>query len=400
MIYECLDTSRCLKYKYLKDCRNCLNSHFLEDCYDCQNCFGCVGLRNKSYYFFNQEITKEEYDKRINEFEWTVKNIEKTKNKLKELVLQLPQKFYKGRSNVNSTGNYIYHLKNVRLAFNSHRLENVSYSQDVSTMNEGRDITEVAYNELDYEIEGVGYGARNIAVSRSWNIYDCMYSFNCFSCDSCFGCVSLNKNKYCILNKQYSKEEYLVLKEKIIKHMQKTGEWGEFFPVDISLFSYNETVAQEYFPMNKEEVLGKGWRWYERDDRHYKVTLKSNNLPETIKETSDSVLEEIIDCVSHETEDDAKKYFNCTTAFRVTKDELNFYRRMNLPIPHKCFMCRFQDRMRLRNPRKLWYRQCMCEKANHANHLDIRCPSEFETSYAPERPEVVYCEKCYQKEIY
>jgi len=31
--------------------------------------------------------------------------------------------------------------------------------------------------------------------------------------------------KYCILNKQYSKEEYEELVPKIIEHMQKTGEW-------------------------------------------------------------------------------------------------------------------------------------------------------------------------------
>ena len=29
-----------------------------------------------------------------------------------------------------------------------------------------------------------------------------------------------------------------------------------------------------------------------------------------------------------------------------------------------------------------------------------KCTNEFETSYAPERPEIVYCESCYQKEVY
>ncbi|MBU0626264.1 hypothetical protein KKG31_00500 [Patescibacteria group bacterium] len=41
------------------------------------------------------------------------------------------------------------------------------------------------------------------------NIYYCEH---CFGCDHCFGCVSLKNKKYCILNKQYSKEEY----EKIV----------------------------------------------------------------------------------------------------------------------------------------------------------------------------------------
>ena len=44
------------------------------------------------------------------------------------------------------------------------------------------------------------------------------------------------------------------------------GEWGEFFPSSLSPFGYNETVAQEYFPMTREEVIGKtlfNWSDYE-----------------------------------------------------------------------------------------------------------------------------------------
>ncbi|MFZ1019649.1 MAG: hypothetical protein WAN61_01490 [Minisyncoccia bacterium] len=33
-------------------------------------------------------------------------------------------------------------------------------------------------------------------------------------------------------------------------------------------------------------------------------------------------------------------------------------------------------------------------------HRQEKCAVEFETSYAPERPEIVYCEKCYQQEVY
>ena len=53
----------------------------------------------------------------------------------------------------------------------------------------------------------------------------CLYCDNCHGCHDCFGCVSLRKGEYCILNKQYSSEEYSVLVSKIIDHMKKTGEW-------------------------------------------------------------------------------------------------------------------------------------------------------------------------------
>jgi CxxC-x17-CxxC domain-containing protein len=44
--------------------------------------------------------------------------------------------------------------------------------------------------------------------------------------------------------------------------------------------------------------------------------------------------------------------------------------------------------MNLGNPRKLFTR--ICDK----------CGKEIQTIYAPERKEIVYCENCYNKEIY
>jgi len=42
----------------------------------------------------------------------------------------------------------------------------------------------------------------------------------------------------------------------------------------------------------------------------------------------------------------------------------------------------------LKNPRKLYIRNC------------DKCGKEMKTTYAPERPEIVYCENCYNKEVY
>jgi len=42
----------------------------------------------------------------------------------------------------------------------------------------------------------------------------------------------------------------------------------------------------------------------------------------------------------------------------------------------------------LRNPRRLFNRKCM------------KCDKQIQTSYAPEKPEIVYCEECYVEEVY
>ena len=47
------------------------------------------------------------------------------------------------------------------------------------------------------------------------------------------------------------------------------------------------------------------------------------------------------------------------------------------------------------------YKLCLSDYQNtveHSHHKG-KCPNEFETSYAPDRPEIVYCEQCYQAEV-
>ena len=72
---------------------------------------------------------------------------------------------------------------------------------------------------------------------------------------------------------------------------------------------------------------------------------------------------------------------------------------MNVPLPLKCPQCRFYRRLRTRNFLQIYKRKCMCDKNNHHNHKE-KCKEIFESAYSPDRPEIVYCEKCYQQEVY
>ena len=161
---------------------------------------------------------------------------------------------------------------------------------------------------------------------------------------------------------------------------------GEFFPSELSPFGYNETVAAERFPLSREEVIARGWRWQDNIQRTKgKETLIPERIPNTIQDTQDTITEEVLRCVS------------CERNYKIIPNELMFYRRMDIPIPRKCFFCRHDDRFSRQNPYFLWHRQCDCAIAVHG-HI-ARCPNEFETSYAPDRPEIVYCEQCYQAEV-
>ncbi len=397
IMYESLNCGDCYKCFFIEDCHDANDLYFSMDCPGCNNCFGCVGLRGKSYCWFNEQLTKEEFQKRLTEISWAYEDVQKMKKRVADFWVKHPRRYYQGRKAINSTGENIGYDKNVRYGFNVRFSENTSYAQDAWEARDCMDLTETLDNELDYEMEGSGWGAKCIGMAKSWYNHDSHYSELNFNCHDIFGCMSLRKKSYCIFNKQYSEKEYHILKEKIIEHMRKTKEWGEFFPIAISPFPYNDTIAQDYFPLTKNEVIARGWEWFDRDARDYKVTLPHEKLPAKIGDVTDSILQEIISCSSQDSEKEKASHLRCATAFRLHPAELQFYRRFNLPIPHKCSACRLQERLARRNPRKLWHRQCMCDK-NHPHHTG-RCPNEFETSYFPDRPEIVYCESCYQAEV-
>jgi hypothetical protein len=169
--------------------------------------------------------------------------------------------------------------------------------------------------------------------------------------------------------------------------MIKTGEWGQFFPPRFSPFGYNETVAPQYFPLTKDEAAEKEFNWsdYERPLPQVKKTISAKALHDDIKDVTDDILDNAIKC-----EVTGKP-------FRIIKAELEFYRKHNLPLPRKNPDQRHFDRMALRPSRKLWHRSCMCTESAH-DHKG-KCKIEFETTFSPEQPEIVYCEKCYLKAV-
>ncbi len=74
---------------------------------------------------------------------------------------------------------------------------------------------------------------------------DCHFSAFLNSCTECFGCVALTHKKYCIFNKQYTKEEYLKMiielkKEKPEKNLEKMVELKHKIPHPASQQINNE----------------------------------------------------------------------------------------------------------------------------------------------------------------
>ena len=404
--YENIQSSYNYNSSFLIESEQCIESHFLFDCNNCVNCCMSNNLRNKSNVFCNKQLTKEEYQKEILSLDLdTYSGQLNAKKEFKKITKNVIRRYAHIKNCVNSSGDFIENTKNCFHSYGLVGAENVKNSfLSMSLAKDSQDLILTGTAEECYEMIHGGGGINRVLFSfrcgsSSYNLFYCEY---CKYCSNCFGCVGLEKKEYCILNKQYTKEQYEELLPQIIKHMNemlyvdKSGliyPFGEYFSTELSPFAYNETLAFEENPLTKEEAQKLGYKWLDKEEKIYDTTIESNQIADNIKDVPEKICDEVITCPNK-----GKTETLCTFGYKILPDELSFYRQMNLPIPRYCPNCRYYERLKWTNPFVFYQRECMCNLKGH-NHQD-KCQNKFETMYAPHRPEIIFCKDCYQKEIY
>lgn len=378
LCYECDDCYNSYKLKYSKGCHDCRESAFLFDCKGCADSLGCVNLRQQQYHIFNQPYTKEEYFQKLEEMRLdTHSGMEAFRTAFTEFLLTQPRKYAEIVNTMNVSGNYIKNAKNCENCYHCYDAEdcknaehvwrNAKDCMDVSTA--GRNASMV-YNSIN---AGIDVG-NCICCAQAWTSTFAEYSMNCFNCNYVFGGAGLRKKDYCILNKQYTKEEYEPLRAEIISKMKEEGVYGEFFPAQFSCFGYNETAAQEQFPLSKEEALAQGFKWEDAPRGTFgKETKKWEEAEDAIGELSFDPTKEVFACES------------CTKNYRIIPNEFSFYKRLEIPLPHLCPDCRHARRFAARGPNMLFDRTCS------------NCGTAVQSSYSKDRPEILYCDSCYNQ---
>ncbi|MFA5075918.1 MAG: hypothetical protein WC480_00670 [Patescibacteria group bacterium] len=383
LCYEITDGENNYHVRFATDSSNCSDCSFIHDCRNCVDCFCCTNLRNAKYCILNKPYNEADYRKKMAAIDLgSYQTVQQYLGEFKQLKLLAVYQYYHGSKNENSTGDYFYYTKDCHYCFDATEVEGCAYLQWFHKARNCYDILAWGFGaENCYSGVEVGDNVTFLKFTRTCRTgsSNLEYCQNCIGCTDCFGCYCMHNVKYCILNKQYLEKEYRELKEKIIAKTKSSGEYGEFFPTKYSYFGYNETIANDYFPLTREEVLKRGWHWQDKMPGIYdKGTLTADQLPNNIKEVEDNITKEILVCAS------------CGKNYKITLAELKLYKQITVPLPRQCFDCRHLARLKQRNPRQLWHRQC----------LRPGCKNEFETTYAPDRSEKVYCEECYQKEIY
>lgn len=347
LCYSCVDCVQCYGCSFCQECENCSDCFGCFDLKGCRNCFGSSGLRNKEFVFFNEQLSKEDYEARVQEAK---QNWPALMERLKTVGQGTPRRNLFVVSSENAHGDHLKNCKNVAQCFDCQDFEEGMYCANVVAKSDHCfDMDGGGFTYWCYEVLSTGATAsRCVGVEHTWNngndLLHCAFSMGS---SDLFGCAGLHRKQYCILNKQYSKEDYETLAAKIVEHMQRTGEWGLFFPPALSAFAYNETAAQVYYPLTREQAISLGYKWDET------VVSEHEGKP-----------------------------------FNITKLEEEFYRKRGLPAPAQHPFVRLKKLLAKRNPRQLWQRNCG------------KCGTGMQSSYAPDRPEIVYCEKCYLESVY
>ena len=389
LCYECINCYKCYQTYYSEDCSDCRNVWMSKDCVGCTDCFGCVNLRKQQYHIFNKPYTKEDYFAELEKM-----NL-KSRQSLRELQKQAEDlwvtegkfKYMHGTNNDTVSGDYVYNSKNVKDTFIARDSRDCRYCMwlIVGDNEDCYDYTQFGEkNERIYEVCLGGAQAQDnkfcyLAVTGSGLEYcDSMYGSS-----NCFGCVGLRKKEYCILNKQYTKEEYEALVPKIKEHMKdmpyknSSGHiysYGEFFPPEFSFFPYNQSSAQDFFPKTESDVQSAGLVWKEIAKGNHTITLKNADIPDVIDGVGNEILQEIIECGE------------TGQPFRIVQSELDLCRQLGVPLPHVSPDERQKRRAGRRNPPKY-------HKRTTEDGKDVL------TAYAPDRPEKIYSEEGYQEEV-
>ncbi|MFN8391209.1 MAG: hypothetical protein U0136_13035 [Bdellovibrionota bacterium] len=377
LCYQCIDCYGCYRLQQSQECERCRDSEYLLSCVASENCFGCISQFRQKYCLFNEQLSPKTYASAVEALKAQPDWRTVVEQRMLELARVTPRKYYSGTQNESFTGDHLASCRNTRDSYDCTFLEDCRFC---TWLHQSKDCYDCyawgLSGELGLENHLVGNNFYNVLFSDecSNNVSYLYYCRGCYSSTNLFGCVGIKNGRYCVLNKQYSKDEYERLVAQIISDMQSRGEWGEFFPQWMAPYSYNESVAAEYFPMTESEVRRRGWRW------------RSAPLPGIYSEQVTKWEEVTLDPHTLSSEL-SRRTFACSRTgrnFRYTAQELALYQKLGVSAPTVCFEERYRQRRHRRNPRTLFARQC------------AECATALESTYGPEREERILCETCYQ----
>ncbi|MEK7529090.1 MAG: hypothetical protein AAB592_04955 [Patescibacteria group bacterium] len=223
--YECVDVRRSYNIYYSQDLSDCRDMFLCLDCVGSSDCFGCVGLRQKQFQIFNVQYEKEDYHREVARLrdEWSD---EERRRLIRENFLQLKEKtphIYMHQINAeHCTGDYIYNSRNCIWSFDIRNCEDSQYIYNTFDIKDCQDCSYVKDGQLMYECVSA-FGQNFNYCYVCWGGANLDFCELCFNCQDMIGCIGLRNKRFCILNKQYTEEEYRRVTSELKKNLCLAG---------------------------------------------------------------------------------------------------------------------------------------------------------------------------------
>lgn len=223
---ECVACLNCYECSYCQNCQNCTNCQFSLDCFGCYDCFGCVGLYQKKYCMFNEQLTKEEYERRLAEFDLSNPTHRVSiQEKVEELRRITPQLNVHHLRAEDCVGENIIESKNCYQSYDISASEDCFYNIEANANKDCCDITVCFETESSYSCvqSPLCYNCNFMfQVDNSADSEFCAYSRRL---KNCFGCVYMEDKQYYILNKPYEPEDYVVTVARLRNELIAMGRY-------------------------------------------------------------------------------------------------------------------------------------------------------------------------------
>lgn len=384
---QCYQIDNCFNVfnsRFLRDCADVLNSAFVFYAKDLEYCFGATVKKHKKFIYFNKQLTKEQYAEEMKKIDISCRSaVESYKKRFNELLVN--DTIWPQNMNVKaegSSGEYIISGTNCQNCYLT-----VGASRDMFWCSHtSGDSFNNAFCQLIHDTSN-SYNSCDLAAcsgcAMCWGCatsQNLTYCLQCFNCEDCFGCVGLQRQKFCVFNKQYEEAEYRQLVEEIKAKMTAAGEYGEFFPLGFSPVYFGESSAVLYYLATVEDGKKLGALDYDPESAG-----AIGELADASKLRQSS---EVPDCVEALNIDDwvgvpvLDEHVNRRFAF--LRPELEFYKQYRIAPPNHHFIHRLQD---------------LIQEANSAVFEDAQCAKCGQTMLVainkafPKR--TIYCTDCF-----
>ena len=417
--YESIDIHTSQRIFFSQQIENSYNIWFSYDLKSCQNVLFGFGLNNANYVYKNKTLSKGErekiyytYKERVASYTWLLAVLEE----YQEWVKDFPLKGIIAVNTENSIGgNDLINIKNALCCTRGEESQDIAYANLFAGVSDTMDVESVGRAQKNYNLASSIKTSDCIVGSHIFeNVQNGYYTYASRNSSYIMACMGLDHKQYCFLNKQYDKDQWEKCTIMSIEELQSKERFWEFFEPQDSPFPYNDSVAMDYYPIHKvciawqETIINLHGRgtvtvdnpekfisdatidlWWEekiqikRRTKEQEIniqsgiqTIKAQDLPNNIGDVTDDIL---------------KKAIICETSgrpFRIVWLELEFYRKHGLPLPRKHYDVRHEERLSKRPWRDMYLRHCDA------------CGKEMLSAYASDSWSKIYCEFCYNKEIY